>query len=43
MRVRAHHALQRMLELSGGWAEPSPEEQRLEDDSMGTGPGCGCA
>ena len=43
VRVRAHHALQRMLELSGGWSEPSPEEQRLEDESMGEGPGCGCA
>jgi len=42
-RSRAHRALQRMLELSGGWTEPTPEEKRLEDESLGAGPGCGCA
>jgi RNA polymerase sigma-70 factor (ECF subfamily) len=44
VQSRLHYALralQRMLELSGGWTEPSPEEQRLEDDSLGAG--CGCA
>jgi quinolinate synthase len=43
VRVRAHHALTRMLELSGGWAEPTPEERQLEDESLSGGPGCGCA
>ena len=42
VRVRAERALQRMLDLSGGWTAPTEEEERLE--MAGVRPsGCGCA
>ena len=42
IRSRAESALQRMLELSGGWRAPTPEEVALEE--AGIRPqGCGCA
>lgn len=42
VRVGAERALRRMLELSGGWAAPSPEEAALE--AAGVRPrGCGCS
>jgi quinolinate synthase len=42
VRVRAEAALRGMLELSGGWRAPTPEEQALEDAGLRPG-GCGCA
>jgi quinolinate synthase len=42
VRVRAHTALQRMLELSSGWRGPTDEERRLEEAGVRPG-GCGCA
>ncbi|HUF13527.1 MAG TPA: quinolinate synthase NadA [Longimicrobiales bacterium] len=42
VRVRAHRALQGMLELSGGWGGPTDEEARLEEDGLRPS-GCGCA
>jgi quinolinate synthase len=42
VRLRAAAALQRMLELSGGWQTPSPEERRLEEAGVQKS-GCGCA
>ena len=42
VRVGAERALRRMLDLSGGWAAPSPEEAALE--AAGVRPrGCGCS
>jgi quinolinate synthase len=42
IRARAESALQRMLDLSGGWIAPTPEEEELE--LVGVQPkGCGCA
>lgn len=42
IRVRAHRALDRMLELSGGWSAPTQEEAALE--LAGVRPsGCGCS
>ena len=42
IRVRAERALQRMLDLSGGWTAPTAEEEALE--LAGVRPsGCGCA
>ena len=42
IRIRAQQALDRMLELSGGWSPPTEEEERLE--LAGVRPsGCGCA
>jgi len=42
VRARAETALQRMLDLSGGWRSPSEEEAELE--LAGVRPrGCGCA
>ncbi len=42
VRVRAERALQRMLDLSGGWTAPTEEEEALE--MAGVRPsGCGCA
>ena len=41
IRVRAHGALQRMLELSGGWQAPSEEEAALELAGVRSS-GCGC-
>ena len=43
IRVRAERSLRRMLELSGGWQAPTPEEAALEDESIRPGGGCGCA
>jgi quinolinate synthase len=42
VRTRAESALRRMLELSGGWQPPTPEEERLELSALGRS-GCGCA
>jgi len=42
IRVRAEASLKRMLEISGGWTKPTPEEEALEAASMGPS-GCGCA
>jgi quinolinate synthase len=42
VRARAELALRRMLDLSGGWRAPTPEEAALEDESVRKG-GCGCA
>jgi len=42
IRSRAEKALRRMLDLSGGWKNPTPEEEALEVASMGPS-GCGCA
>jgi quinolinate synthase len=42
IRVRAEHALRRMLELSGGWRPPTDEEERLEESGVRPR-GCGCA
>jgi len=42
VRVGAERALRRMLDLSGGWSAPSPEEAALE--AAGVRPsGCGCS
>ena len=42
IRVRAETALRRMLELSGGWKAPTPEEKKIEDEGLDK-TGCGCA
>lgn len=42
VRSRAETALRRMLELSGGWRVPTPEERQLEQDGLDRS-GCGCA
>ena len=42
VRVRAEHALRRMLALSGGWRPPTGEEERLEESGVRPR-GCGCA
>lgn len=42
VRSRAATALERMLELSGGWRGPTEEEEALEMEGL-RGPGCGCA
>lgn len=42
VRVRAERSLRAMLELSGGWRAPTPEEARLEDAGV-RGGGCECA
>jgi quinolinate synthase len=42
IRRRAERALRRMLELSGGWRAPSPEEVALEMADVQRS-GCGCA
>jgi quinolinate synthase len=42
VRRRAESALRRMLELSGGWRPPTPEEERLEHAGLDRS-GCGCA
>jgi quinolinate synthase len=42
VRVRAEHALRRMLDLSGGWRRPTEDELRLEDAAVRPR-GCGCA
>jgi quinolinate synthase len=42
VRAKAERSLRRMLELSGGWQAPTPEEEALETASINPG-GCGCA
>ncbi len=42
VRVRAEASLARMLDLSGGWRAPTPEEAALEEAGL-RGSGCGCA
>ena len=42
IRVRAERSLRRMLELSPGALQPSPEAAALEDESVRRS-GCGCA
>ena len=42
IRARAETALQRMLEISGGWQAPAPEQERLEMAGVRS-EGCGCA
>ena len=42
VRVAAEASLRRMLELSGGWRPPTPEEAALEDEGLRPS-GCGCA
>jgi quinolinate synthase len=42
IRARAETALQRMLEVSGGWQGATPEAQRLEMAGVRS-EGCGCA
>jgi len=42
VRVRAEASLRRMLEISGGWSPPTPEEEELELSTVGPR-GCGCA
>jgi quinolinate synthase len=42
VRARAERSLRRMLDLSGGWRAPTPEEQAIEDDGVEKS-GCGCA
>ena len=42
VRLRAERSLRRMLDLSGGWRAPTPEEQAFEDDGVEKS-GCGCA
>jgi quinolinate synthase len=42
VRVRAEKALQRMLDVSGGWTPPTPEQERLEMAGIRS-KGCGCA
>jgi len=41
VRARAETALRRMLDLSGGWQAPAPEEERLEEAGIRKG-ACGC-
>ncbi len=42
VRRRAEDALRRMLELSGGWKAPTPQEEALELAGLRSS-GCGCA
>ena len=42
VRKRAHSALSRMLELSGGWTAPTGGEEALEPAGVSPN-GCGCA
>jgi len=42
MRAKAELSLRRMLEVSGGWQAPTPEQERLEMAGVRSG-GCGCA
>jgi quinolinate synthase len=42
VRARAETSLQRMLEISGGWQAPTPEQERLEMAGIRS-KGCGCA
>jgi len=42
IRARAETSLQRMLEISGGWQAPTPEQERLEMAGIRS-KGCGCA
>lgn len=42
VRSRAELALQRMLDLSGGWHSPTAEEERIEANGLARS-GCGCA
>jgi quinolinate synthase len=42
VRSRAELALQRMLDLSGGWRPPTAEEERIEANGLARS-GCGCA
>jgi quinolinate synthase len=42
VRERAGIALERMLELSGGWRAPTAEEKQLEESGLQKS-GCGCA
>jgi quinolinate synthase len=42
VRSRAEASLTRMLDLSGGWRAPTPEEAALEEEGLRPG-GCGCA
>ena len=42
VRSRAELALQRMLDLSGGWRPPTAEEDRIEANGLARS-GCGCA
>jgi quinolinate synthase len=42
VRRRAETSLRRMLELSGGWRPPTPEESALDEDDARRS-GCGCA
>jgi quinolinate synthase len=42
IQARAEKSLRRMLDLSGGWRPPTPEEQAIEDDGVEKS-GCGCA
>jgi quinolinate synthase len=42
IRSRAELALQRMLDLSGGWRPPTAEEERIEANGLARS-GCGCA
>jgi hypothetical protein len=41
VRCRAERSLVRMLEMSGGWRAPAPEEEALEAAGVRP-PGCGC-
>ncbi|MBW3628375.1 MAG: quinolinate synthase [Gemmatimonadetes bacterium] len=43
VRARAEAALRGMLELSGGWRAPTPEEAAIEAAGMEGAGGCGCA
>jgi quinolinate synthase len=42
MRAKAEFSLRRMLEVSGGWQAPTPEQERLEMAGVRS-EGCGCA
>ncbi|MBT8396106.1 MAG: quinolinate synthase NadA [Gemmatimonadetes bacterium] len=42
IRVRAETALQKMLAVSGGWQDPTPEQERLEMAGVRS-KSCGCA
>jgi hypothetical protein len=42
MRQKAELSLRRMLDLSGGWIKPTPDEERIEAGGI-KGSGCGCA
>jgi quinolinate synthase len=42
IRSRAESSLRRMLEISGGWRSPTPEEAAMEEAGIRS-EGCGCA